>query len=148
MQLRRRTVDGFPSPNVYVRYGGKASQIAVLRKFCCGAEEFTDVIDLLPATAPEAIPPKGIPAKVAGIVYLMRMGKYHKIGRSNSLGRRAYEVSLQMPERVETVHVIETDDPAGIERYWHQRFADQRANGEWFELSRADVVAFKRRSYM
>ena len=86
--------------------------------------------------------------RVTGVVYLMEMGKYYEIGRSNSVGRREYEIALQLPERVESVHVIETDDPPGIERYWHARFADRRANGEWFKLSRADVAAFKKRAYM
>jgi len=80
-----------------------------------------------------------------GVVYLMKSGRHYKIGRSNSAGRRAYELAIQLPERLETVHVIETDDAIGIERYWHLRFAAQRLNGEWFALTTADVAAFKRR---
>ena len=58
---------------------------------------------------------------------------------------RNYSIGIKLPEKLEIIHEITTDDSVGIEKYWHNRFADKRLEGEWFNLSSEDVAAFKRR---
>jgi|SRR5579859_2763961 len=84
---------------------------------------------------------------VSGFVYLLRSVKHYKLGRTNAAGRRLRELAIQLPQKPDTVHVIETGDPEGIEQYWHRRFADRRQGGEWFALSADDVRAFKKRHF-
>ncbi len=85
---------------------------------------------------------------VLGYVYLLRSGRNFKIGRSNAVGRRERELAIQLPQKGEVIHKIATDDPAGIEAYWHRRFEAKRGNGEWFNLSSEDIAAFRRRRSM
>ena len=83
---------------------------------------------------------------VIGYVYIIKHGarREYKIGRTNNRLRREGEIGLELPEKIEPIHVIETDDPSGVEAYWHRRFAENRMKGEWFALTSDDVRAFKR----
>ncbi len=83
-----------------------------------------------------------------GYVYLIKTGKYYKIGRTNAVGRRERELAIHLPEATKLIHSIKTDDPTGIEAYWHSRFHALRKRGEWFELTAKDIAAFKRRKFM
>lgn len=83
-----------------------------------------------------------------GCVYLVRSGQHFKIGRTNALETRMRALARQLPEKLIVIHHIKTDDPSGIETYWHRRFAKQRQNGEWFALSPDDVEVFTARAVM
>jgi len=82
----------------------------------------------------------------SGYVYLLKHGsrREYKIGMTLNPIRREGEMKLQLPEKLEPVHYIKTDDPSGVEAYWHMRFREKRREGEWFVLSPVDVKAFKR----
>lgn len=151
LKLKAKHSIGFPSHNTFRRFGTKGQQIQKLVEYCEGKPSHADVLALLKASKPEQIAAPvetSTTEETIGFVYLLKASRYFKIGRSSSFERRSRELAIQLPERAETVHVIRTDDPVGIERYWHQRFESKRKNGEWFELTAQDVKAFKRRKFM
>ncbi len=151
MRLKRSHDSGFPNDKTFERFGSKRQLIAAALNHCHSHSGFEDLSPVLEqAIPPQKSEPTPKPARqeVVGFVYLLRSGRHYKIGKTNSFGRRERELAIQLPEKANTVHVIHTDDPAGIEAYWHNRFAAKRRHGEWFELDAADVVAFRRRKYM
>ena len=151
LKLKAKEEPGFPSHNTIGRLGGKAQQVAKLAAYCQGKPKFAGVLAVLPVEKSDADQQPNddlATPEAGGYVYLLKAARYFKIGRSTSFERRSRQLAIQMPERADTVHVIRTDDPVGIELYWHRRFEAKRKNGEWFELNAQDVKAFKRRKFM
>ncbi|MFI5288579.1 MAG: GIY-YIG nuclease family protein [Polyangia bacterium] len=151
--LKAHATRGFPSHNTWSKFGGKAELIKLMRKHCmsAGPQEVVGMCDEYLGRQPEQLQDENDDVRAAdevGFVYLIKSGRFFKIGRSNSVGRRERELAIQLPEPARTIHAIRTDDPAGIEAYWHARFAEKRKNGEWFDLTAKDVSAFKRRKFM
>ena len=152
LRLKRRSDPSFPSHNTFARFGTKQQLIAKAIEFCRSRGGLDDVEQICQAQVAGPTTERDEDHESVdeefGFVYLIQSGRFFKIGKTNALGRREYELKIQLPEKAKTVHSIRTDDPTGIEAYWHKRFETRRKNGEWFELSRADVSAFKRRRFM
>jgi Meiotically up-regulated gene 113 len=153
MTVRRNEGAPLPNTKVYSNRWTKAEMVAEMRTFSRAHPELADIAYVLdaaivrdqPASAPEVAPWE---TTEFGFVYLIKSGKHYKLGRTNAAGPREHELAIRLPERTTRVHSIKTDDPAGIEAYWHRRFADQHEDGEWFKLTPEDVAAFKRRTFM
>lgn len=144
--LHSRHNPGFPNAKTFEnRFGNRAAQLARLLDLSLSDEHYDPIHGMVRPLVAGAEGGEVIRLGVTGSVYLMRSGVHYKIGRSNHVGRRSYEIAIRLPEKLEVIHEIGTDDPEGIERYWHERFAAKRTNGEWFALSEDDVRAFKRR---
>jgi Meiotically up-regulated gene 113 len=148
--MARRRDPAFPSEKTFRRFGSKAQRIGRVVAYCDASSGRDDVANLWRQIPAQRGEDREIARaqEVFGFVYLTKSGRFYKIGKTNAAGRRERELAIQLPEKTSTVHVIKTDDPSGIEAYWHNRFAPKRQHGEWFTLSSNDVRAFKRRKFM
>ncbi|MDX2251439.1 MAG: GIY-YIG nuclease family protein [Nitrospira sp.] len=150
-EIRRKAKDdkNFPSHTSFSRFGKKEELIDAAAQFCAKRTDLNDVLSILerrerPSRKSPALDPDAGSNVTTGFVYLMKSGPHYKIGRTNSVGRRTSELAIKIPIPPKTIHHIETDDPVGVESYWHKRFEEKRGEGEWFNLSAEDVKAFKR----
>jgi hypothetical protein len=156
LRLRKRERAAFPNRQVFERLGSRAELAALLSSFCERSGGWSDVAAICQTIAasspPSTAPESGDTEFETGYVYLalMKVGreKRYKIGKADVVERRARQIAVHLPEELELVHAISTDDAYGIEAYWHKRFAEKRRGGEWFELTAADVKAFRRRRFM
>lgn len=146
--MLRQSNTSIPSPKVLQNnFAGRERLIAALREHIGEAPEYDDIRHMLPVAVPKARAAHQQARPTDGSVYLIKSGEYFKIGRSDELERRVKEIRIALPDAATLLHTVRTDDPPGIEAYWHRRFADRRANGEWFKLTPEDVKAFMRRKF-
>ena len=150
LRMESRDDPEFPSHSTFNRLGSKEQRVLKVQEYCRTHEGFQDVLEFCPDVVDrkQHSRQKERSTDEFGFVYLIKSGRYYKIGRSNSSGRREYELAIQLPEKTNKVHEIRTDDPIGIEAYWHNRFESKRKNGEWFDLTPPDIKAFRRRKFM
>jgi hypothetical protein len=150
LRLRTRTDPDFPHETTFwARFDNKSGLVAELLAFCQRWEGYGEVARLCNAYSPcrQGVSDNAEAAEGAiGYVYLVKHGsrREYKIGRTNNPVRREGEIGIELPEKLQPIHAIKTDDPAGVEMYWHRRFAGKRKEGEWFALTAQDVRAFKR----
>lgn len=147
LQLERRQNKAFPSISVIRRVRKVAPFTSRVLSYCAERADLEDVrriaTEVLKTESDDTAPTATV--QIAGYVYLMKSGRRYKIGHTNSPARRHREVRLELSDPTHVVHTIATDDPSGIEAYWHRRFESKRIRDtEFFNLDTQDVVAFKR----
>jgi hypothetical protein len=166
MRREKRTNSNFPNDGTLSSIGSRKEVLSALLAFCKEEEdEFIDLVDLLQKTTvsgsfkPESTGVEDSDGEDEskrgwGFVYLIRARDVFKIGSTRAPYRRASEIANQSAFGAELLHLISTDDPEGIERYWHSRFQPKRIigthkeSGEWFSLTNDDMKVFRRRKTM
>jgi hypothetical protein len=148
LEILRRSDSTIPNPKVIRdNIGRRPDLIAAIAKYIAANPAYSDVMAMLPDRGEQTSNQTPSLKQAEGFVYLIKSGEFYKIGRSDDVERRLKQITIALPDKAELFHTIRTDDPPGIEAYWHRRFADRRANGEWFKLTAQDVAAFKKRKF-
>ena len=153
LRIEARNDADFPSHNVFTRVGSKSQLIDLILTNDFVRESFPKVIEICEkekSKLRKSIDPTQAESESIeiGFVYLLKSGQYYKIGYSFIPEVREYNLGTKLPHKPKIIHKIRTDDPVGIETYWHKRFESLRMNGEWFALRQEEIQIFKRRKFM
>jgi hypothetical protein len=137
LDVLRRVSEGAPLSSRVASYCADNSGLSTAARVAAERMEIEKATPVLLGRTP-----------ISGYVYMMRSRKRYKIGHTTSPARRHREVRLDLPDPTTVVHAISTDDPSGIEAYWHERFKAKRIRDtEFFTLDSSDVagIALARR---
>lgn len=149
LRVKARADSSFPSHTAFSRIGSKSERAERILNYCKDNNDFQDIVafclSIQPTKDDNLIDDSQDQIEI-GYVYMIKHGSRneYKIGKTNNPLRREGEIRIELPEKLNPIHYIETDDPSGIESYWHRRFSKKRKEGEWFVLNSIDVKAFKR----
>ncbi len=110
------------------------------------AEQFPEYVDLDFGSAPrrESQAPRPSASPTGGYVYVIRSPHGFKIGKTVNLRQRTRLFEVKLPFENSLEHYAWFDDYTHAERSFHVRFHDKRLEGEWFDLSAADLAEIKR----
>jgi len=134
-RIYNRSHPEFPNHKaIYRNFQSSENMFRRLAEWTAANDAYADVAAMLANKISKPVSEKK--SSVDGFVYLIQWGANYKIGRGDQLEKRVKQVRTGLPDSGSLVHAIRTDDPPGIEAYWHRRFADK-----------GDVAAFRRRKF-
>ena len=147
IEIERANDQELPANKTFGRLGSKEQFVKKVLAYCENKTDYDDVTQICDSILKKSgeyqssNDASGIPK--IGAVYLYKSGTHYKIGKSYDTVRRGNELRIQLPEDLNLIHEIKTDDPSGVKLYWHKRFESKRMNGEWFDLNSPEVKAFR-----
>ena len=86
----------------------------------------------------------------ARYVYIIEEGSngYVKIGKANDPMKRVVSgLGAKSPYAIEVLHLIPTQVPLDVEKWFHTAYQKERLNGEWFRLSDAQKAEIQAGDY-
>lgn len=150
LEQRRKRDRSFPSSNPFGRIR-RDDFLMKLEAWCKGKPEFAPVARMIEQRRARILARRRDDStRFRGLVYLVMPyddAFMYRIGSLRARGARLRRNSVRLGGQARTLHVIDTDDPEGIERYWRQRFKDKRLPNNLYRLLPDDITAFRWRKF-
>jgi hypothetical protein len=102
MRLKRQSDPNFPNDRVYERFGVKRRPIDRAHEYCANRDDLRDAVSLFPeaATSEESeTTPRRSAVPPTGFVYLIKSGRYYKIGRTTQQDAASENWRSSFPRR-------------------------------------------------
>jgi hypothetical protein len=129
LKLKCRADPTFPNPKTFSRFGPKAKLVAAVCEFARkrGYQDVVSICERMPTRPgyPDSFPDSAKGEGPTGYVYLLKHGtrREFKVGRTNNPLRREGEIGVELPQRIQPIHIIVTVDPGGVDSFWLRRLA-------------------------
>ena len=119
--LRRKacSTPEFPSRFPFRRLGAKPELVKRLLEYCQSHEGYEDVTRMCRKYFPptrETSDESVKPEESFGFVYLIKSGRFYKIGKAKDADYRVGAIRLQLPEKAKRIHEIEPMTPPASRR--------------------------------
>lgn len=142
----RRRDGSIPDHQTFGRMGRHNQRLQKLEAFCQSKPEFARVVELIRLDRGQRMGLQPDPERYQGIVWLTRQGNFHHLGHERATGQRLRRLAT-LTSLAPGTHIIQTDDPVGVEQYWRKRFRQKHVGRKTYKLEFKDVWAFRRRTY-
>jgi len=81
--------------------------------------------------------------KQEGYIYVIKNGKFYKIGRAKRPKERMKTYKTESPNEIEVILCKKVDDYVETEKALLTLFEDKQHRGEWFELDDRDITKIR-----
>jgi hypothetical protein len=75
-----------------------------------------------------------------GFVYFLWSEHGIKIGRTTQPSKRLAQFGVKLPFETLVLNIVPVTCSVSAERYFHEVFASKRLNGEWFKITRDEIL--------
>lgn len=75
-----------------------------------------------------------------GFIYLIKSGKFYKIGQSVDVPARLKNMHADNPHELKLLKVWKTEHMACAEKYLHFKHSSLLYRNEWFKLTNAELI--------